>query len=161
MMKLKRNIAYHNISYHIIAYHGITEHISCGCKCKFNSTIFNSKQQWNNKAYQCECKNYHKFKKGYSWNSSACICENSKYLKSVADTSVTECDGIPIAIDNLSTKKTNTIATNITSTDSINCYGKKGRDCYILHTVLLAIILLLIIIIIYSHCAKQKGIMKK
>ena len=29
-------------------------------------------------------------KKDYSWNSSACICENSKYLKSIANTSVTE-----------------------------------------------------------------------
>ena len=25
------------------------EHISCGCKFKFNSTTFNSKQKWNNK----------------------------------------------------------------------------------------------------------------
>ena len=45
------------------------------------------------------------------------ICENSKYLKSVPDTSVTECDGIVIVMDNLSTKETNTIAANITSTE--------------------------------------------
>ena len=24
------------------------KHISCGCKCKFNSTTFNSNQNWNN-----------------------------------------------------------------------------------------------------------------
>ena len=36
------------------------EHISCGCKCKFNSTTFNSKQKWNNKTWQCECKSYRK-----------------------------------------------------------------------------------------------------
>ena len=48
-------------------------------------------------------------------------------------------------------KKTNTIATKkttVTSTASINCYGKKVTDCSILHTVLLVIILLLIITII-------------
>ena len=26
---------------------------------------------------QCECKNYRKCKKDYSWNPSTCICENS------------------------------------------------------------------------------------
>ena len=37
----------------------MTEHISCDCKCKFNST-YKSKQKWNNKTCQCECKNYRK-----------------------------------------------------------------------------------------------------
>ena len=49
---------------------------------------------------------------------------------------------------------------------SINCHTKKVRyhktDCYILHTVLLAIILLMIITAICSHftkhSSKQKGI---
>ena len=49
--------------------------------------------------------------KDYIWNPSTCICENSKNLKSIADTSVTECDETIIVMDNLSTKKTNTIAT--------------------------------------------------
>ena len=35
----------------------MTEHISCDYKCKFNSTGCNSKQKWNNKTCQCECKN--------------------------------------------------------------------------------------------------------
>ena len=48
------------------------------------------------------------------------------------------------------------IATNITSTASINCHSKKARDCYILHKVLLVIILLMIITFICYH-AKQKG----
>ena len=33
-----------------------------------------------------------KCEKSYCWNPNPCICKNSKYLKSVADTSVTECD---------------------------------------------------------------------
>ena len=80
-----------------------------------------------------------------------------KYLKSVTDTSVTKHDEIVIFMDIVSTKKTNTIATNVTSTASINCH-KKVKNCYILNTVLLMIILLLIIAIICHYYAKQKGI---
>ena len=132
----------------------MTEHISCDCKCKFNSTTCNSNQKWNNKTCQCKCKNYRKCKKDYNWNPSTCVCENSECLKSVAGTSVTNCDEIVVFMDNLTTKNTNTIAikkTNVTFTSSasINDHSKKVRDCYILHTVLLAIILLLIITIIY------------
>ena len=50
----------------------------------------------------------------------------------------------------------NTIATNIEITNSISCHSKKVKDCFILHTVLLAILLLFIIIIICYHYAKQK-----
>ena len=53
----------------------------------------------------------------YSLNTRTCICENIKYLKSVADTSVTKCDEIVIVMDIVSTRKTNTIATDVTSTD--------------------------------------------
>ena len=133
----------------------MAEQVSSDCTCKFNSTACNSKQKWNNKTCQCECKNYRKCKKGYSWNLRACTCENSKYLKSVSDTLVIECDEIVIFMYIVSTKKANTIATKMTntiashmSTASINCRSKKVTDCYILHTVLLAIILTLIIIII-------------
>ena len=80
-----------------------------------------------------------------------------KYLKTITDTSVTGCDNVIIVINSVSTKKTNTIATNITSTASINFYSKKVRDCFILHTVFLVIIFLLIIIVICYHYAKQKG----
>ena len=39
-----------------------------------------------------------------------------------------KCDGIVVVMNSLSTKKTNTMATNITSTASINCHSKKVRD---------------------------------
>ena len=136
----------------------MTKHISCDCKGKFSSTTCNSKQKWNNKTCQCECKNYRQCEKDYSWNPSTCICENSKYLKSVVDPSVTKCDEIVIVMIKLSTKNTNTITTIVISTASINCHSKKVRDCYILHTVLLAIVLILIITTICYHYAKQKGI---
>ena len=41
----------------------MTKHISCDCKCKFNSATCNSNQKWNNKTFQCECKNYRTRKK--------------------------------------------------------------------------------------------------
>ena len=92
-------------------------------------------------------------KKASYARASTCICENRKYLKIIIDTSVTECDEIITVMDTVSTKKT-----NVTSTVSINCHSVKVKDCYILHTVLIAIILLFVIIIICYHYAKQKGI---
>ena len=121
----------------------MAKHISYDYKCKFNSTTCNSNQKWNNKTCnQCECKVYRTWKKdySYSWNPSPCICENGKYLKSIAYTSVIACDEIISIVDIASTKMANTIATNA----SIKC-RKKVRykiDCYMLHIVLLVNILL-------------------
>ena len=98
----------------------VREQISCDCKCKFNSKTCNSKQKWNNKTCKCEWTKYYNWETDYSWNPSICICGNSKYLKSVVDTSVTKCDTIVIAMNNLSTKKTRSITTNVTSTALIN-----------------------------------------
>ena len=69
---------------------------------------------------------------------------------------MTQCDELIIVIDNVSTEKTNTTATDAKSTASINCLSKKVKDYYIFHTVLLVIILLLIIFICYYY-VKQKG----
>ena len=108
----------------------MTEHISCDCRYKFNSTTCNSKQKWNNKTCQCDCKNYHKCEKDYSWNTSTRICDNSKYLKRVVDTSVTKRDEFVIVMNNLSTKKINTITKNVTITASIKCHSKNVRDIF-------------------------------
>ena len=47
--------------------------------------------------------------KDCSWNPSTCICQNRKYLENVADTSLTECYEIVNAMNNLSTKETNSV----------------------------------------------------
>ena len=88
-----------------------TKNISCNCKCKFNSTLSNSNQKWNNKTCQDECNNYHKGKKVYSWNPTTCMCDNSNYLKSIADSSVIACDEIISVMNTVSTKRKKTIAT--------------------------------------------------
>ena len=59
---------------------------------------------WSNKTCQSERKSYRKCKKDYSWNPSTCICEDSKYLKSIADTPVIMCDKIISVMDIVSTK---------------------------------------------------------
>ena len=76
-----------------------------------NSTTYNSNQKWNNKTCQCECKYYYNCKKDYSCNPKTCICENSNYLKSIADTWVIACDKIISVMNIVSTNMTNTIAT--------------------------------------------------
>ena len=89
-------------------------------------------------------------------NLSIRIRENSKYLKNIADISVITRDEIICVMDIVSTKMTNTIAANV----SINCHTKKIRykfDCYILHTVLLAMILLLTVTIICYYYAKHRS----
>ena len=58
--------------------------------------LCNSKQKQNNKTCQCECKNFCKCDKDYGWNPITRISENSKYLKSVPDTSVTKCDELQL-----------------------------------------------------------------
>ena len=59
----------------------------------------------------------------------------SKYLKSIADTSVIACDEIISVMDIVSTKKRNAIATNVTKT----CYSKKIRDYYFVYSFILKI----------------------
>ena len=61
----------------------MVKHISCDCKCKFNSATLNSNQKLNSKTCQCEHKNYSTCKKNY-W-ILANVFENSKCLKSFAD----------------------------------------------------------------------------
>ena len=129
----------------------LVKHIPCDCKCKLNSAICNSNLKWNNETCQCEYKNYHTYKNDYSWNPSKCICENGKYLKSIADDSKIVCDVIICVID--------IVITNA----SINSDCKKLRykmDCYNLHTVLLVIILPFIIAIICYHHATHGSRLK-
>ena len=126
----------------------MAKHISCECKFKFSSRTCNSNQKWNKKTCQCECRNDRKCKKDYNQNPSTCICKNSKYSKSIPDTSVTDYDEIITVMDIVSTKLTNAIATNFTSTASTYCHSEEVRDCYVLNKVLLVIILILMIVIV-------------
>ena len=142
----------------------LAKHVWCEFKCKFDSITYNSNQKCNNKACQCKCKSYRKCLKDYSWNPSTCICEISRYLKSIVDESVIVCDEIINVTDSASKIVTNTIPTSVTSIASINSDDKKVRykmDYYILYTVSLVIILLFIIAIICYHYAKHRSKQKR
>ena len=136
----------------------MTENISCNFKCKFNKATCSSKQKQNNKTYQCEFKIYRKYNKDYSWNLSRYICENSKYFKSVADTSMIACEENITDMDIESKKKAKAIATNVSINSDDKNVGYK-IDCYILRTDLLAIKMLLIITIIFYHHANHIAVL--
>ena len=72
----------------------LTKHISCKCKCNFDSRKRNLDQKWNNKKCRCECKKYQICKKDYIWNLATCSCKNGKYLESIIDDSVITCHEI-------------------------------------------------------------------
>ena len=81
------------------------------------------------------------------------------YFRSIADTSVMVCDEIISVMGIVSTKTTINIATRkVLATIKI----RHKINCYILHTVLLAMILLLLIATVcYQYAknrSKQKGI---
>ena len=88
----------------------MVKHILCHYKCKFSSATCNSNPKWNHKTCQYEYKSYRTFKKDYSCSPSTYICEISKYLKSIPDTSVIACGEFIYVVDIASTKVTNTIA---------------------------------------------------
>ena len=104
------------------------------------------------------CKKYGKCKNDYSWSPSTCICENSRYLKSITDGSVIISDEIINFAESVSKNMTNTVptnaistvSTNVTCTVSMNSQNKKvlhKMDCYILLALLLVTILLFTIAI--------------
>ena len=94
--------------------------ISCDCKCKFNRTTCNSNKKGIMKHTTVSVKKIiveileHRFVRIVS-------------IKNITDTSVTACAKIIIVMDNVLTKKTNSIATNVTSTASVNCHIKKSK----------------------------------
>ena len=78
------------------------------CKCRFNSSVCNNKQRWNDDKCRCECKELIDkgvCDKGSIWNPSNCECEcdkscdvgeyldyeNCKCRKKLVDKLVAEC----------------------------------------------------------------------
>ena len=62
----------------------LSKHVSCGCKCKFDSKKCNFNQKWKSSKCRCDCKSsikYHVWKEDYGRNRSMCNCEIVEYLK--------------------------------------------------------------------------------
>ena len=94
----------------------------------------------NHIANEIMCEKYLTCKNDYS----TCICENSRYLKSIDNDSVIVCDEIINVRDNASTNVTNAIPTNVKRFFSINSDDKKETcEKSLIHTISLVIIYLL------------------
>ena len=53
-------------------------HETCKCKRKFEHSVYNNKQRWNDHKCKCECKlliDKGVCDKGFIWNPSNCECE--------------------------------------------------------------------------------------
>ena len=53
-------------------------HETCKCKCRFNSSVCDNKQHWNDDKCRCECKELIDkcvCDKGFIWNPRNCECE--------------------------------------------------------------------------------------
>ena len=53
-------------------------HKTYKCKCRFNSSVCNNKQRWNDDKCRCECKELidkGAYDKGFIWNPSNCECK--------------------------------------------------------------------------------------
>ena len=71
----------------------MVKHISCNCKCKFNSTTCNPNQKWNNETYHCDCRNFSASKKKIIVGIIAHV------FVGIVDDSKIVCDEIIYAID--------------------------------------------------------------
>ena len=60
-------------------------HESCKCVCKFNSSVCNNKQIWNDGTCRCDCNEDFagiiNCNKGYMWNPSACESQCDTWCK--------------------------------------------------------------------------------
>ena len=79
--KMDMKLKVFNIIKEINESKSLTKHISCDCKCEFDSTKSDSRKKWDNDRCLCECKKpikYGEYKKDYTWNPRTCACKCDK-----------------------------------------------------------------------------------
>ena len=137
-------------------------HETCKYKCRFNSSVCNNKQRWNDDKCRCECKKLIDkgvCDKGFIWNLSNCLyeckksCDVGEYLdyenckcrKKLADKLIEEC--------------TENVEAKITLAEDENKH--KCSSCT-LHIVLFSIIFTINVGIgsyfLYFHWHLRKGV---
>ena len=94
---------------------------------------------------QCEWEKHHIHEKGYICTPATCSCENSKYLASIIDDLVINCDKVIDAAAKSCNKETKSVTTNLNEKNAI-C---KTKNFDILLAFLFMIIALLIAVSIY------------
>ena len=80
------NIKVYNFLMRLNETRNVLWHESRKFVCKFNSSVCNSKQIWNNETCRCDCNEDFagiiNCTKGYIWNPSTCECQCDKWCKS-------------------------------------------------------------------------------
>ena len=74
----KLNVKVFNLVSGINKARRIEWHETCKCKCRFEYSVYNKKQRWNDDKCRCECKELIDkgvCDKGFFWNPSNCECE--------------------------------------------------------------------------------------
>ena len=77
----KKNLHLFNMKTGINESRTLAKHISCKCKCKFDSKKCRSNQKWNTHKCWCECKNpkeHYVCQKNYTWSPATCSWQNAK-----------------------------------------------------------------------------------
>ena len=126
-----------------------TKHISCKCKCKFNRKGCSLDQWQNDKKCWYECKKRHVCEKDYIWNPTTCSYQNRKYLASVMDDSVIQCDKFIEPQD----EETKTVPASFNQ-NKATC---QKQNFYILLVLILITIELLIAVSIYCYLIKYQA----
>ena len=131
----------------------ISWHETCTCKCRFDVSIYNNKQQWNNDKCRCEWKelvNKGRCDDGFIWNPGICECDKSCNIGEYLDYENCKCR--KKRIDNLVEVCSEYIDGNeMIYNATLNDYEKVCKSCTI-YILLLLIIMFVIIISIGSAC---------
>ena len=139
-------------------------HKSCKRICRLDRIICNSKQQWNEDKYRCECKELIDkgvCDKGFIFNPSNCECECGKFCDIGEYLDYSNCNCRKKLVDPLTEECTK----NIDETKLINKNGNENENenkdrcnSYMVYNALFLIffILFIIIIVINIYFAHRK-----
>ena len=106
----------------------------CKCKCRYNRSVCNNKQRWNDDKCRCECKELNDkgvCNKGFIWNTSNCECEcYNKYKKRLVNKLV-ERSSAEECTENI--EETRLVEINSTECDSIENKCKHNSCTLYIH----------------------------
>ena len=132
----------------------LVQHGLCECNSGLNQSVCNSKQKWNHKECQSECKeidNWDFCENDYIWNPSTCNCECNRACKidEYLDTKYCSCEKRLIG------KLVLECEDEILNTTESSLDDKKvtcAKNNCLIHTISLGVICLLLLVIICASC---------
>ena len=106
-------------------------HETCKCRCRFNSSVCNNKQRWNDDKCWCECKeliNKGVCNMGFIWNLSNCECKCYKSCDFSEYLDYKSCKCRKRLVDKLAEECTESIdETRLVETNSIECNSGENK----------------------------------